>query len=111
MQELHDLFKPFGTVQECRILHRGDDVRGAGALVRMGSVASASQAIMALNGHVPTSGLKDFTSMPLLVRFADSPEEKARKQARKEQIAFQSRYVSLPLLHNVHASESPAWAT
>ena len=88
MQDLRDMFSPFGSVQESRILHRGDDIRGAGALVRMNNVEAASRAIAALNGHMPRSHLgESLTNQPLLVRFADSPEEKARKQARKEQTA------------------------
>jgi len=86
-QDLREMFGAFGTVQECRILHRGEDIRGAGALVRMNSISAASQAILALNGYLPRSQVGEFSSMPLLVRFADSPEEKARKQARKDQLA------------------------
>ena len=82
------MFGAFGAVQECRILHRGDDFRGAGALVRMNNIEAASHAIATLNGHTPrgVSG-ESLTSMPLVVRYADTPEEKARKQARKEQLA------------------------
>jgi hypothetical protein len=87
LQDLREMFSAYGTVQECRILHRGEDIRGAGALVRMNNVAAASQAILALNGYLPRSQIGDFSSMPLLVRYADSPEEKARKQARKDQLA------------------------
>ena len=86
-QDLKDLFGPFGSVQECRILHRGDDIRGAGALVRMNNVAAASQAILALHGQYPHNQSGEMSTIPLLVRYADSPEEKARKQARKEQLA------------------------
>lgn len=87
MQDLKDLFSPFGVVQECRILHRGDDIRGAGALVRMNNVAAASQAILVLHGQYPQLQSGELSSIPLLVRYADSPEEKARKLARKEQMA------------------------
>ena len=106
VQELHDLFTGYGAVQECRILHRGDEIRGAGALVRMNSVANATLAILALNGSVPASGLKDFTSLPLMVRFADSPEEKARKQARKEQMAQQPRHTPLTSSPHTYASHT-----
>ena len=81
------MFGAYGTVQECRILHRGEDVRGAGALVRMNNIAAASQAILALNGYMPRTQGGKYSTMPLLVRYADSPEEKARKQARKDQLA------------------------
>lgn len=86
------MFSPFGSVQESRILHRGDEVRGAGALVRMNNIEAASRAIAALNGHMPRSHLgESLANQPLLVRYADSPEEKARKQARKEQLAGATR--------------------
>lgn len=100
-QDLREMFSAYGTVQECRILHRGEDIRGAGALVRMNNVAAASQAILALNGYLPRSQIGDFSSMPLLVRYADSPEEKARKQARKDQLAGrQHRSLDIPVLHS-----------
>lgn len=69
---------------KCDWARRGDDSRGAGALVRMHDIASATNAILALNGHIPRGLNGEFNSTPLLVRYADSPEEKARKQARKE---------------------------
>jgi len=99
--DLREMFGAFGTVQECRILHRGEDIRGAGALVRMNSISAASQAILALNGYLPRSQVGEFSSMPLLVRFADSPEEKARKQARKDQLAGrQHRSLDIPVMRS-----------
>ena len=95
LQDLRDIFAPFGTVVECRILNRGDNTRCAGALVRMHSIAAASQAIVALNGFCPQSSSGDYSSMPLLVRFADSPEEKARKQARRDQNLFRQNRQAL----------------
>jgi len=50
----------------------------------MSSVAEATEAILALNGQVPRSMNGEYNAQPLLVRYADTPEEKARKQARKE---------------------------
>ena len=75
LQELLQLFTPFGPVHECRVLHTGDGLKGAGALVRMATVEAATAAINGINGRTPQG-----SSLPLLVRFADSPEEKARKQ-------------------------------
>ncbi len=58
----------------------------------MQSVAEATYAILAINGQVPRSMSGEFITQPLLVRFADSPEEKARKQAQKElQAAIQHK--------------------
>lgn len=97
-QDLRELFSPYGNIQECRILHRGDDLRGAGALVRMSTIDQAANAIAALNGLTPRGAVGEaLTSQPLLVRYADSPEEKARKQARKEQLAQQRLHRSLDL--------------
>ena len=61
-QDLMLLFQQFGAVQECRVLHAGDTARGAGALVRMGSVSEAAAAIERLNGNSMGG------SAPLLVR-------------------------------------------
>ena len=81
-----------------RSYHRGDDSRGAGALVRMQNISEATEAILALNGQVPRSLNGEYNTQPLLVRYADSPEEKARKQARKElQSGRQHRHA---LLHS-----------
>ncbi|KAL3133214.1 hypothetical protein ABBQ38_007101 [Trebouxia sp. C0009 RCD-2024] len=77
LSELASLFAQFGTVLECRVLHNGDMTRGAGALVRMSSMHQASAAIEGLNN------VQNGTGLPLLVRFADTPEEKARKLAKK----------------------------
>ena len=71
------LFAPFGSIQDCRLLHSGDGSRGVGALVRMGSVDEATQAIEALNNRVPTGG----ATLQLLVRYADTAEEKRAKRA------------------------------
>lgn len=62
--ELAQLFARYGMVLECRMLHNGDMTRGAGALVRMGSVQQATAAIDSLNNV--SNGL----GLPLLVRSA-----------------------------------------
>lgn len=77
--QLRTLFVPFGGVIDCRILHNGEGQRGAGALVRMASVEEATQAINGLNGQRPTGG-----SDILLVRYADTEEEKARRKDKKK---------------------------
>ena len=56
VQDLMQLFAPFGSIQDCRLLHSGDGSRGVGALVRMGSLEEATRAIEALNNRVPTGG-------------------------------------------------------
>ena len=60
--ELGQLFAQYGTVLECRVLHNGDMTRGAGALVRMGSIQQATAAIEGLNN------VGNGTGLPLLVR-------------------------------------------
>lgn len=78
-RQLRDLFTPYGGVLDCRILHNGEGQRGAGALVRMASVEEATLAINALNGQRPPGG-----SDILLVRYADTEEEKAKRKDRKK---------------------------
>jgi hypothetical protein len=53
--------------------------KGSGAVVQMESVEQAGTAIHSLNGITPPGG-----TTRLLVRFADSPAEKAAKAARRE---------------------------
>jgi hypothetical protein len=82
-EELRDLFAPYGNVVECRVLHSGtaraDSGMGAGALVRMSAVEEAAAAI----AHLHNSRL-DGVGLPLIVRFADSQEQKAKKAARQQ---------------------------
>ncbi|GMH38961.1 hypothetical protein BSKO_06859 [Bryopsis sp. KO-2023] len=77
-RQLRMLFSSYGAVIDCRILHNGEGQRGAGALVRMGSVDESTRAISALNGQRPQGG----TDI-LLVRYADTEEEKAKRKDRK----------------------------
>lgn len=70
-QELRALFSPYGAVIECRVLHSGtarsDSGTGAGALVRMGTVDEAAEAIAHLHNRRLAGSV-----MPLVVRFADT---------------------------------------
>ncbi|KAF8071377.1 PGLP2 [Scenedesmus sp. PABB004] len=78
--ELRELFAPYGAVIECRVLHSGAgrEAAGAGALVRMASVEEAGAAIANLhNRRMPGA------PMPLVVRYADSQEQKQKKAARQ----------------------------
>ena len=77
-EEMTALFSHYGSVMTCRVLHSGEGTRGAGGLVRMSTVSEASQAIAGLNGRIPQGG-----SDMLFVRYADTPEEKARRKAKK----------------------------
>jgi hypothetical protein len=77
--ELRQLFSPFGTVTMCRVLHQGDTTgQGGAALVRLSSMDDATAAVQALQGHRVLGALH-----PLIIRFADSAEIKAKKQAKQ----------------------------
>ncbi|KAK9790968.1 hypothetical protein WJX73_007835 [Symbiochloris irregularis] len=76
-QDLLQLFLPHGSVQDCRLLQGGDASRGMGALVRMANIDEATAAIENLNDRIPVAG----AALPLLVRFADTAEEKRAKRA------------------------------
>lgn len=73
----------------------------------MHSIAAASQAIVALNGLCPPSPPGEFSAAPLLVRFADSPEEKARKQARRDQDLFRQNRWNVDGNHDARPWLSP----
>ncbi len=55
----------------------------SGGLVRLLSLEAAAAAIEQLNATAPLPG----ASQPLLVRYADTLEEKQRKAAKKERMA------------------------
>lgn len=75
---LRQLFSPYGEVVMSRALHQGDSiVQGGAALVRMASMQEATRAVQALQGQKLYGALH-----PLVVRFADSAEIKAKKQAK-----------------------------
>ena len=78
--DLRALFAVHGTVLDCRVLPNQEHHRGQQALVRMASVEEASRAIASLNGTPPGGGATDI----LLVRFADTAEEKAKRKAKNE---------------------------
>lgn len=80
-QDVGEMFLPFGTVLEIRLFPSTELYKGSGALVQMQSVDQAAASIQTLNGSFPRGA-----SQPLLVRYADSPAEKAAKQARKERL-------------------------
>ncbi len=78
------------------LLLRGNGSGTARALVRMQSIAEATNAILALNGRLPRRLPGEPDHQPLLVRYADGPEEKARKQAQTSkqlQAALRRRYL------------------
>jgi RNA recognition motif-containing protein len=80
-QDVGEMFLPFGTVLEIRLFPSTELYKGSGALVQLQSMEQAAAAIQTLNGSFPRGA-----TQPLLVRYADSPAEKAAKQARKERL-------------------------
>mmetsp|Transcript_35963 Transcript_35963/g.101839 ORF Transcript_35963/g.101839 Transcript_35963/m.101839 type:complete len:436 (-) Transcript_35963:1011-2318(-) len=111
--DLVGLFRPYGEVVETRLLNAGTNehgVRGMGALVRMGTVDQATLAIDSINGRLAPGG-----TMALMVRYADSAEDKARRHQRQLRGPRYSPYPaagSTPASsHNPTASESAPTAT
>jgi len=71
------------------VLHSGagrDNGAGAGALIRMSSVEEAAQAI----AHLHNQRLAG-SALPLVVRYADSQEQKAKRTARQHR-QYEQRY-------------------
>lgn len=81
-ENLHTLFMTYGSVTQLKILSRVGLGSTGEALVRMGDVEQAAWAIRQLHNK-PLDG----SSTPMLVRYADTPEDKTRRrnQGRKPQ--------------------------
>ncbi|KAK9908116.1 hypothetical protein WJX75_002897 [Coccomyxa subellipsoidea] len=81
--ELRRLFATHGTVKECRIFPASTAAQeGACALVRMGSADQAARAVVAVNCWAACTGAGTATH-PIFVRYADTPDQKLRKQAKR----------------------------
>lgn len=63
---------------------RADQLRGACAIVRMAATTDALAAVQALNNSSPAGAPQS-----LVVRFAETPDEKAERQRRREATALQ----------------------
>lgn len=93
------LFMPYGEIVESRLLTAGANERGVGALVRMAAVEQATNAIDGLNGQTAPGGL-----LPLMVRYADSAEDKARRHQRQLRGSRYSPYPSSTTAGNIPVS-------
>ncbi|WPT12036.1 ELAV-like protein 2 [Picochlorum sp. SENEW3] len=76
--EIVKTFSNFGSILDMKYFASTAQYKGTGALIRYSSVENARQAITAMNDAVFPGCLQ-----PLVVRFADSPAEKAAKMNRK----------------------------
>ncbi len=76
--EIVKTFSNFGSILDMKYFPSTAHYKGTGALIRYSSVENARQAISAMNEAVFPGCLQ-----PLVVRFADSPAEKAAKMSRK----------------------------
>ena len=77
LQDIMAIFQTYGNVKELRVLSGPDGHSSAGALVRMGSPEEAAQAIAGVNAWAASTGVGNGT-FTLSVKYADSPEERAR---------------------------------
>jgi hypothetical protein len=73
------LFAAHGAVLDVKHFPSTEHYKASGALVQMAAHDDAAAAIAALHGRVLPGA-----AQPLMVRYADSPAEKAAKAARKE---------------------------
>lgn len=81
-EALYSIFGAYGTIQSIKVLNTNgttEDGRGMTiCMVRLGSVEQATWMVQNLNGNIP-QGL----TTPITVRYADTPDVKSQKQARK----------------------------
>jgi RNA recognition motif-containing protein len=80
------LFSRFGRVVDMKYFASTASYKGTGALLRFGCVEHAKMAINTMHDQT-----LDGSAQPLLVRFADSPAEKAAKMTRKDLLAKNGR--------------------
>jgi len=84
--EVQQLFESHGAVLDVKLFPCLDQLRGASALVRMASIEASERAINALNNVTPPGGVQS-----LIVRFAESPAEKAARLTRRERQQIMQR--------------------
>jgi RNA recognition motif-containing protein len=77
--DVQQLFEAYGAVMDVKLFPCLDQFRGASALVRMASTEAAERAIQSLNNSSPPG-----CAQSLIVRFAESPAEKAARLSRRE---------------------------
>lgn len=77
-ESIRQHFSVFGTVLSVKLLPMQNHSKALAAMVRMGTVEAAEEAKNACNAVVPPGG-----EMALNVKYADTPEEKARKAQSK----------------------------
>lgn len=89
-----EIFGRHGGVVQCRMFGN-QGFRTSAALVRMHSVEAASKIIQALNGYFPVHRHGFGKPVGLVIRFADSPQEKAVRRLRqnKTNLMVQERWV------------------
>lgn len=76
---MQQLFEVHGAVLDVKLFPCLDQFRGASALVRMASTEASDRAIAVLNNSTPPGAVQS-----LIVRFAESPAEKAARLSRRE---------------------------
>jgi len=101
-EALLHVFSQFGTVQQLKILSRPGQGSTGEALVRMRDVEQAEWAMQQLNNSILQGA-----STPILVRYADTPEDKVR---RKTQTKKSTRFMYGPPLHDAGAPYMPLMA-
>lgn len=86
------LFSPFGTITEHKFLPAQDINLTSSGLVRFSSVQEATRALQALNMSIPPK-----SSRQMFIKYADTPEEKARKaQKQQSRMPPSTRYSPYP---------------
>lgn len=101
LPDIKKLFEPHGIIIDIKLFPCLDQFRGASVLVRMSSVEEAERAIAALNNTTPPRG-----TQPIIVRFVESPSEKADRITRKER----SQLLQRAGLQTPNGSTAPAVA-
>lgn len=90
--DVRDMFKPYGTIEECTVLREGAGVSKGCAFVLFTTKSSAYSAMRALHNSQTMEGCR----APLVVKLADTQKEKEAKKAAAQAAAAANVYPQQP---------------
>lgn len=90
--EVVNIFSQFGQIVDMKYFRSTAQYKGTGVLLKYATIQQAKQAILGMNDATFPGCVQ-----PLIVRFADSPAEKAAKMTRKD---MKSKHGSTAQLQN-----------
>ncbi|EGC34067.1 hypothetical protein DICPUDRAFT_80171 [Dictyostelium purpureum] len=101
-EQLRKLFEPYGKIVECKVMLDQNGQSKFAGFVRFFNDSEAASAIDAMNGIKIT---KD--SYPLVVKYADTEQQKVVRKQRKLQTIFQEKIITPPIFPQHFLQQTP----